>query len=51
MIRLYIFLRRDVPPDVLAFSVTLYNKGKRSKDSEIAAVTVDLNTLENGNEV
>ncbi|XKL62004.1 hypothetical protein PGB90_001837 [Kerria lacca] len=40
----------DVPPDVLTFTITLYNKGKRSKDTEIAELTIDLNTLTNGDE-
>ncbi|XP_065220436.1 ras GTPase-activating protein 1-like [Planococcus citri] len=40
----------DVPPDVLTFTITLYNKGKRSKDTEVAELTVDLNTLTNGDE-
>lgn len=41
----------DVPPDVLTFAITLYNKGKRSKDTELAELTIDLNTLSNGDEV
>lgn len=41
----------DVPPDVLTFTITLYNKGKRSKDTELAELTIDLNTLTNGDEV
>lgn len=46
-----ISFRSDVPPDVLTFTITLYNKGKRSKDTEVAELTVDLNTLTNGDEV
>lgn len=41
----------DVPPDVLTFAITLYNKGKRSKDTELAELTIDLNALTNGDEV
>ncbi|CAI6367115.1 unnamed protein product [Macrosiphum euphorbiae] len=45
------FTLDDVPPDVLTFTVSIYNKGKRSKDTEVAELTVDLNTLNNGAEV
>lgn len=41
----------DVPPDVLTFTVTVYNKGKRSKDTEVAELTVELSSLTNGDEV
>lgn len=41
----------DVPPDILTFTITLYNNGKRSKDTQVAELTVDLNTLINGEEV
>lgn len=41
----------DVPPDVLSFTVTVYNKGKRSKDTEVAELTVELSSLTNGDEV
>jgi len=41
----------DIPPDVLTFTVTVLNKGKRAKDSEVAEVTIDLNNLANGEEV
>ncbi|KAI5725466.1 hypothetical protein M8J77_015855 [Diaphorina citri] len=44
------FLLDDVPPDILTFTITLYNKGKRSKDTQVAELTVDLNTLTNGEE-
>lgn len=40
-----------MPPDVLTFTVTIYNKGKRSKDTEVAELTVELNNLKNGDEV
>lgn len=42
---------RDVPPDVMSFSLTLYNKGKRSKDTEVADLTVELASLTNGEEM
>lgn len=41
----------DIPPDVLTFTITVYNKGKRSKDTEVAEVTVELSSLTNGDEV
>ncbi|OXA62813.1 Ras GTPase-activating protein 1 [Folsomia candida] len=40
----------DIPPDVLTFTVTVLNKGKRAKDSEVAEITVDLKNLANGEE-
>ncbi|XP_059490373.1 ras GTPase-activating protein 1 isoform X3 [Neocloeon triangulifer] len=45
------FLLDDIPPDVLSFTITVYNKGKRSKDTEVAELTVDLQSLTNGDEV
>lgn len=47
----YFVNRSDVPPDVLTFTINLNNKGKRSKDTEVAELTIDLNTLTNGDEV
>ncbi|KAG8269388.1 Ras GTPase-activating protein 1 [Homalodisca vitripennis] len=44
------FILDDVPPDVLTFTVTVYNKGKRSKDTEVAELTVELSSLTNGDE-
>ncbi|XP_033611154.1 ras GTPase-activating protein 1 isoform X2 [Cryptotermes secundus] len=44
------FVLDDVPPDVLTFTVTVYNKGKRSKDTEVAELTVELSSLTNGDE-
>lgn len=44
------FVLDDVPPDVVSFTVTLLNRGKRGKDSEVAELTVDLQTLTNGTE-
>lgn len=48
---MFLFNYSDIPPDVLTFTVTVLNKGKRAKDSEVAEVTVDLNNLANGEEV
>ncbi|XP_046678395.1 ras GTPase-activating protein 1 isoform X4 [Homalodisca vitripennis] len=45
------FILDDVPPDVLTFTVTVYNKGKRSKDTEVAELTVELSSLTNGDEI
>ncbi|XP_014259409.1 ras GTPase-activating protein 1 [Cimex lectularius] len=45
------FILDDVPPDVISFTITLYNKGKRSKDTEVAEVTVELSSLTNGDEI
>ncbi|KAL1117878.1 hypothetical protein AAG570_004191 [Ranatra chinensis] len=45
------FILDDVPPDVLSFNITVYNKGKRSKDTEVAEVTVELSSLTNGDEI
>ncbi|XP_043221540.1 ras GTPase-activating protein 1-like isoform X2 [Amphibalanus amphitrite] len=44
------FVLDDLPPDVLTFSAMIYNKGKRSKDSEVAEVTVELKDLTSGEE-
>ncbi|UYV75982.1 RASA1 [Cordylochernes scorpioides] len=30
-----VWLSRDIPSDITTFTITLYNKGKRSKDTEI----------------
>lgn len=35
----------------MSFSLTLYNKGKRSKDTEVAELTVELASLTNGEEM
>ena len=36
---------------MLTFSAIIYNKGKRSKDSEVAEMTVELKDLASGEEV
>jgi Ras GTPase-activating protein 1 len=46
-----LLLSSDIPPDVLTFTITVYNKGKRSKDTEVAELTVELGNLNNGDEV
>ncbi|XP_064475272.1 ras GTPase-activating protein 1-like isoform X2 [Ornithodoros turicata] len=45
------FLLEDLPSDVTSFTITLFTKGKRSKDMEMAEVTVELNSLTNCEEV
>ena len=45
------FILEDIPCDVTSFNITLFNKGKRSKDTEVAELTVELNRLKNGEEV
>ena len=44
------FELEDIPPDVLVFTVTVMNRGKRAKDAEVAELTVDLQTLDRGAE-
>jgi Ras GTPase-activating protein 1 len=44
------FLLDDIPPDILTVNVTLMNKGKRSRDSEVAEVTLELANLTSGEE-
>lgn len=39
------FVFDDLPPDILTFSVSVYNKGKRSKDTEVAELVLDLKDL------
>ncbi|KAF7990636.1 hypothetical protein HCN44_000441 [Aphidius gifuensis] len=45
------FILEDIPSDVMSFSLTLYNHGKRSKDTEVAEVIVELTNLPNGEEI
>jgi len=35
----------DIPPDVITVTVTVWNRGKRSKDTEVAELTLELATL------
>ncbi|KAK9884928.1 hypothetical protein WA026_009165 [Henosepilachna vigintioctopunctata] len=44
------FVFDDVPCDVVSFTLTVYNKGKRGKDTEVAELHVNLDTLGNGEE-
>ncbi|XP_026463003.1 ras GTPase-activating protein 1 [Ctenocephalides felis] len=44
------FILEDVPSDVVSFTITVLNRGKRGKDSEVAELVVDLSTLGNGQE-
>ncbi|KAF7271751.1 hypothetical protein GWI33_015411 [Rhynchophorus ferrugineus] len=44
------FVFDDVPCDVVSFTLTIYNKGKRGKDNEVADLQVELSTLGNGEE-
>ena len=41
----------DIPPDVITVTVTVWNKGKRSKDTEVAEYTLELAGLRNSAEV
>jgi len=47
------FTMEDIPEDVVMFTITVYNSGGRrsNKDVEVASVTIELNTLNNGEEV
>ena len=46
----YIYYFSDVPPDVLTFTITVMNRGRRAKDTEVAEVTVDMQALKSGSE-
>lgn len=45
------FVLEDIPGDITNFSISLFNKGKHSKDTEIAEFIVELNTLNSGDEI
>ncbi|KAL7304905.1 ras GTPase-activating protein 1 isoform X2 [Trichogramma pretiosum] len=45
------FVLDDLPPDVMSFTLSLCNKGKRGKDTEAAELTVELCNLANGEEI
>lgn len=45
------FVLEDIPVDVSSFSVILLNKRKESKSTEVAAVELELTSLNNGEEV
>ena len=40
----------DIPPDVMTFTITVMNRGKRAKDTEVAELTVDLRDLKSETE-
>ncbi|GAB6026339.1 hypothetical protein CHUAL_012542 [Chamberlinius hualienensis] len=44
------FFLDDIPLDVNSCTVTVYNRGKRYRDTEMAEVTIDLSSLTHGNE-
>jgi len=37
----------DIPPDVITVTVTVFNKAKRGKDTEVAEIILELGTLRN----
>lgn len=45
------FILEDIPCDINSFSIVLFNKGKRSKDMELAEMRIELNKLTNGEEI
>ncbi|XP_056643425.1 ras GTPase-activating protein 1 [Diorhabda sublineata] len=44
------FVFDDVPCDIVSFTLTVHNKGKRGKEQEVAELHVELSTLGNGEE-
>lgn len=44
------FFLEDIPADVTYFKLVLLNKGKRSKDSELAEINVELSRFQSGEE-
>ena len=44
------FVLEDIPADVTYFKLTLCNKGKRSKDAELAEINVELFRFQSGEE-
>ncbi|CAH1105565.1 unnamed protein product [Psylliodes chrysocephalus] len=44
------FVFDDVPCDIVSFTLTVYNKGKRGKEQEVAELHVELSSLGNGEE-
>lgn len=47
------FVLEEIPNDVTSFTITVFNKGKRSssKDTEVAEMSVEFAKLKNGQEV
>lgn len=49
--KFHIFIRfSDVPCDIVSFTLTVHNKGKRGKEQEVAELHVELSSLGNGEE-
>lgn len=44
------FILEDIPADVTYFKLILFNKGKRSNDSELAEINIELNRFQSGEE-
>ena len=44
------FVLEDIPADVTYFKLTLLNKGKRSKDAELAEINIELSRFQSGEE-
>ncbi|KAG5897068.1 hypothetical protein JTB14_025884 [Gonioctena quinquepunctata] len=44
------FVFDDVPCDIVSFTLTVHNRGKRGKEQEVAELHVELSTLGNGEE-
>ncbi|XP_018334590.1 ras GTPase-activating protein 1 [Agrilus planipennis] len=44
------FVFDDVPCDIVSLTLTIHNKGKRGKDSEVAELHIELESLGNGEE-
>ncbi|XP_040572741.1 ras GTPase-activating protein 1 isoform X2 [Lepeophtheirus salmonis] len=44
------FELEDIPPDVITITISVMNKGKRTKDTEVAEMTLDLQGLGNNYE-
>lgn len=44
------FVFEDIPADVTYFKLTLINKGKRSKDAELAEINIELSRFQSGEE-
>jgi Ras GTPase-activating protein 1 len=38
----------DIPPDIMNFTVSVMNRGKRAKDAEVSEVIVDMSELKSG---
>ncbi|TRY67220.1 hypothetical protein TCAL_09809 [Tigriopus californicus] len=45
-----VFELEDIPSDVITLTIAVMNKGKRAKDAEVAELTVELQSLQSGQE-